>query len=81
MLPPRLLVIAVVALVFLGMAASCAPRTWTRDVSPRSPLSTSAASAAPATPGRALVEEPPLPGDSSEGWPGLESAEVPAHAH
>lgn len=78
---PRLALLA----TLLGVAA-CAPRTFNKELPASSPASALAPAAPlPAVMGRALREDPPLPGESTEGWSGLApeagSPQEGGHAH
>lgn len=65
-------------LLVLVTAVGCASRT-VPDAFPRaSPASTQAPELPPARVDRALSGDPPLPGQSTEGWPGLRAPDDPA---
>jgi len=79
-LGPRHLAIAVLAL------ASACTRSLPSTFPSSSAASLDAAEAPAANVGRALREEPPLPGEPTDGWEGLESSSTSAqgghtHAH
>ena len=65
-------VVWAVVVAALASTAACAPRTWTRAQDASSPVAPMAPAGERSEVGRALVEEPPLPGESTEGWTGLE---------
>ncbi len=68
-----------ILLLSLTLTAACSPTLPARF--PESSAASSEAEAAPVTPvGRALREEPPLPGEPQTGWEGLEDGEsTPTH--
>ena len=62
----------VLAVLSLSLGA-CATSRWSGgEIPPTSAASPSSPPASERQMGTALEEEPPLPGDSVEGWPGLE---------
>lgn len=64
-------------LLVLATVVGCASRT-VPDTFPRaSPASTQAPELPPARVDRALSGDPPLPGQSTEGWPGLHAPDDP----
>lgn len=64
-----LLAVAVLALAL----SACATARWSEGAIPSTSAASPSAEAAPSRPmGTALQEEPPLPGESVERWPGLE---------
>lgn len=62
----------VLAVLSLSLGA-CATSRWSGgEIPPTSAASPSSPPAPERHVGTALEQEPPLPGDSGEGWPGLE---------
>jgi len=66
--------IAISALLGTGCASRSVPASFPNT----SPASASAPEASRAPVPRALAEDPPLPGEPTEGWPGLRPAGEPA---
>ncbi|MFN7135884.1 MAG: hypothetical protein ACK4N5_27715 [Myxococcales bacterium] len=66
----RVVHLAVPLALLAAPAAAPAPPSW--PVPASSPASAAAEAAPAADVGRALREEPPLPGEPTAGWPGLE---------
>ncbi|UJR84353.1 hypothetical protein [Sandaracinus amylolyticus] len=65
------------AIVIAAALAACT-RSLPAAFPPSSPISSDAVEAPVADVGRALREDPPLPGESTQGWHGLEPASIPA---
>jgi hypothetical protein len=71
--------------MLLAAALSACSRSVPSHLPRTSPASAEAPAAAAAVVGRALREDPPLPGESTEGWSGLDAESAAAthagHAH
>ncbi len=64
------------------LLGGCATRQRPTSYPSTSAASEEATAAPPATVGRYVREEPPLPGEPSDGWPGLDAQKVEGrHAH
>lgn len=74
--PPT--VLCHVGLLALVTVVGCASRTVPDTFPHASPASTHAPELPPARVDRALSGDPPLPGQSTEGWPGLRAPDDPA---
>jgi hypothetical protein len=67
------------SLLLVGLLAACSRRV--PDAPPSSPLSHEAASAPAPRVDVAMTSDPPLPGESREGWAGLPAAKAGGHQH
>ncbi|WP_437876991.1 hypothetical protein [Sorangium sp. So ce513] len=68
-------------LILVAALAGCAPRNRPASFPASSAASPQAAEAPPPRIGVALSEDPPLPGEPTTGWVGLESAGAGADPH